>query len=76
METFIMIVMLCHIGPLGQEGCIPMVQNPPVYYRTEQECNNASIKKRKEMAKIAIENNIPVTNVYSTCLKDESKPGV
>jgi hypothetical protein len=37
--------------------------------RTEQECNNASIKKRKEMAKIAIENNIIVTNIYSTCLE-------
>jgi hypothetical protein len=29
-----MIVMLCHIGPIGQEICIPMVQNPPVYYET------------------------------------------
>jgi hypothetical protein len=76
METFIMIVMLCHIGPIGQEACIPMVQNPPVYYETEKKCNNASIKKRKEMAKIAIENNIIVTNIYSTCLKDKSKPGI
>ena len=71
-----MIVMLCHIGPIGQEACIPMVENPPVYYETEQKCNDASIKKRKEMAKIAIENNIPVTNIYSTGLKDKSKQGV
>jgi hypothetical protein len=42
----------------------------------EKKCNNASIKKRKEMAKIAIENNIIVTNIYSTCLEDKSKPGV
>jgi hypothetical protein len=76
METFIMIVMLCHIGPIGQEACIPMVENPPVYYSTEQKCNDVSIKKRNEMKKIAIENNIIVTNIYSTCLKDKSKPGV
>ena len=76
METFIMIVMLCHIGPIGQEACIPMVENPLIYYETEKKCNNASIKKRKEMAKIAIENNIIVTNIYSTCLEDKSKSGV
>jgi hypothetical protein len=29
--------------------------NPPVYYSNEKECNDASIKKRKDMAKIAIE---------------------
>ena len=71
-----MIVMLCHIGTIGQEICIPMVENPPVYYSNEKECNDASIKKRKNMAKIAIENNIIVTNIYSTCLEDKSKPGV
>jgi hypothetical protein len=76
METFIMIVMLCHIGPISQEACIPMVENPPVYYSTEQKCNDASIKKRNEMKKIAIENNIIVTNIYSTCLEDKSKPNV
>jgi hypothetical protein len=64
-ETFVMIVMLCHIGPIGQEICIPMVQNPPVYYETEKKCNNASIKKRKEMAKIAIENNITMSLIYT-----------
>jgi hypothetical protein len=44
--------------------------------KQKKKCNNASIKKRKEMAKISIENNIIVTNIYSTCLKDKSKPGV
>jgi len=71
-----MIVMLCHIGPIGQEACIPMVENPPMYYRTEQECNDASIKKRKSMENIAIQNRIAVTGIYSTCLEDKSKPGV
>jgi len=71
-----MIVMLCHIGPTNQEGCIPMVQNPHVYYSTEQKCNDASIQKRKEMKKIAIENNITVINIYSTCVEDKSKQGV
>jgi len=76
MGTFIMIVMLCHINPIGQEMCIPMVENPPVYYSTEQKCNDASIKKRKEMENIAIQNRITVTGIYSTCLEDKSKPGV
>jgi hypothetical protein len=71
-----MIVMLCHIGPIGQEICIPMVENPAIYYRTEKQCNNASIKKRKDMAKIAIENNIAIINIYSTCVEDKSKPSV
>ena len=63
-------------GELNAAILFCLVENPPVYYETEQKCNNASIKKRKEMAKIAIENNIPVTNIYSTCLKDKSKQGV
>ena len=71
-----MIVMLCHIGPTNQEGCIPMIENPPVYYSTEKQCNDASIKKRKEMANIAIENNITIINIYSTCVEDKSKPSV
>jgi hypothetical protein len=29
-----MIVMLCHIGPIGQEICIPMVENN-VYYSND-----------------------------------------
>ena len=76
MGTFIMIVMLCHINPIGQEVCIPMVENPPLYYSTEQKCNDASIKKRKEMANIAIENRIAVINIYSTCVEDKFKQGV
>jgi hypothetical protein len=75
METFIMIVMLCHIGPIGQEACIPMVENPPVYYRTEQKCNDASIKKRNEMKKIAIKT-ISLSLIYILRLQDKSKPGV
>ena len=68
--------MLCRIGPIGQEACIPMVENPPVYYSTEQKCNDASIKKRNEMKKIAIQNNISIINIYSTCVEDKSKQGV
>ena len=76
MGTFIMIVMLCFIDPMDKEVCMPMVENPPVYYSTEQKCNDASIKKRNEMKKIAIENNISIINIYSTCVEDKSKQGV
>ena len=71
-----MVVMLCLIDPLSKEVCMPMVENPQVYYSTEQKCNDASIAKRKEMAKIAIENSITVINIYSTCIKDNSKQSV
>ena len=71
-----MIVMLCHIGPIGQEICTPMVENPAIYYRTKKECNDASIKKRNEMKKIAIENNITIINIYFTCVENKSKPSV
>jgi hypothetical protein len=47
-----------------------------LYISNEKECNDASIKKRKDMAKIAIENNIAIINIYSTCIEDKSKPGV
>jgi hypothetical protein len=42
-----MIVMLCHIGPTNQEVCIPMVENPPVYY--EQKNNVMMLLLKKEM---------------------------
>jgi hypothetical protein len=49
METYIMIVMLCHFAPNGQEVCIPMTPSPQIYYKSKQSCNDASIIKREEM---------------------------
>ena len=63
-----MIVMLCHLDFTGQEGCIPMTPNPPIYYQSEKECNDASIDKRKEMKDLAVYNNIQITQLYSTCV--------
>jgi hypothetical protein len=51
METYIMIVMLCHFAPNGQEVCIPMTPSPQIYYKSKQSCNDASIIKREEMKK-------------------------
>lgn len=69
-----MIVMLCHLNHTGQEACIPMVPNPPIYYQSEKECNDAAIEKRKELRNTAQENDIFITEIYSTCVVDLSKP--
>jgi hypothetical protein len=73
METYIMIVMLCHIAPNGQEVCIPMTPSPQIYYKSKQSCNDASIIKREEMKKVAEQNNIIVTGVFSDCIKSEGR---
>ena len=73
MKTFIIVVMLCHLDYRAQEVCIPMVQNPPVYYSNEQQCNEDSMQKRKDMAIIGKENNLIITGTYSTCVEDKSK---
>jgi len=67
-----MIVMLCHIDFKGQEGCIPMTPNPPIYYNSEKKCNDAAIEKRKSMQEVALDNNIVITGIYSTCIKQGS----
>jgi hypothetical protein len=71
METYVMIVMLCHFAPNGQEVCIPMTPSPQIYYKSKQSCNDASIIKREEMKKIAEQNNLLVTGVFSDCIKSE-----
>jgi len=70
METFIMIVMLCHLDYFtGQEVCIPMS------HASEKECNDAAIEKRKEMLVVGKENNLIITGTYSTCIKDTTRQG-
>jgi S-formylglutathione hydrolase FrmB len=69
METYIMIVMLCHIAPNEKEVCIPMTPSPQIYYKSKQSCNDASIIKKEEMKKIAEQNNLIVTGVFSDCIK-------
>ena len=75
METFILVVMLCHIDYFtGTEVCIPLKENPPVYYNSEKECNDASISKRNALEITGRENSLIITGVYSDCIKDETKP--
>ena len=66
-----MIVMLCYIAPNEKEVCIPMTPNPQIYYKSKQSCNDASIIKKEEMKKIAEQNNLLVTGVFSDCIKSE-----
>jgi hypothetical protein len=73
MKTFILIAMLCHLNPNGQESCVPLVADPPVYYPTEEVCNKAAIGKRKELVKTAKLYDLKVTEVYSTCIEEKMK---
>ena len=74
METFIMIVMLCHLDPFGQEGCIPMTPQPQIYFNSKKECMSAMEQKMEDMKTVAIYNNIQITNLYANCIIDKSKP--
>jgi len=74
METFIMIVMLCHLDYFtGQEVCIPMTPEPQIYYNSKQKCMTAVEEKLEEMKTIAVYNNIKITNLYANCILDKSK---
>ena len=76
METFIMIVMLCHLDFTGQEGCIPMTPSPQVYYSSREACMEKSIKKMDDMRTTAVYNNIQITGLYVNCLPDKTKQDI
>ena len=68
METFILIIMLCTTDPNGQEYCIPLAEEPKVYYTSEKNCNINSLLKKKQILKIAKEFDIRVSGIYSNCI--------
>jgi hypothetical protein len=68
METFILIVMLCTTDPNGQEYCIPLLEEPKVYYTSEKDCNINSLLKKKQILKTAKEFDIRVSGIYSNCI--------
>ena len=71
MDTFIIVVMLCTWNPQSNaEACVPMVEEPKVYYKTEKECEIMSQQKRKEIKDIALSYRMMVTGVYSNCTKE------
>jgi hypothetical protein len=68
METFILIVMLCTTNPYGQEYCIPLSEEPKVYYTSEKDCNINSLLKKKQIMQTAKEFNMRVSGIYSNCI--------
>jgi hypothetical protein len=68
METFILIVMLCTLDPNGQEYCIPLSEEPKVYYTSEKDCNINSLLKKKQIMQTAKEFNMRVSGIYSNCI--------
>jgi hypothetical protein len=68
METFILIVMLCTTDFNGQEYCIPLSEEPKVYYTSEKDCNINSLLKKKQIMQTAKEFNMRVSGIYSNCI--------
>ena len=68
METFILIVMLCTVDPEDQEYCIPLGEEPRVYYNSEKDCNINSLLKKKQIMQTAKEYNMKVSGIYSNCI--------
>jgi hypothetical protein len=68
METFILIVMLCTVDPNGQGFCIPLSEEPKIYYTSEKDCNINSLLKKKQIMKTAKEFNMRVSGIYSNCI--------
>jgi len=74
MKSFIIIVMMCHLDFVGQEGCIPMTPNPQIYYQSKEECLKDAENKVEDMKSVAIYNSIQITQLYFNCIEDKSKP--
>jgi len=72
METFILIVMLCTFDPNGREFCVPLSEEPKIYYKSEKDCNINSLKKKKQILKTAKEFDIKVSGIYSNCIIEEN----
>jgi hypothetical protein len=72
METFILIIMLCTTDPNGQEYCIPLSEEPKVYYTSEKDCNINSLLKKKQIMQTAKEFNLRVSGIYSNCIISDS----
>ena len=51
METFILIVMLCTADANDQEYCVPLAEEPRVYYKSEKDCIINSLAKKKKLNK-------------------------
>jgi hypothetical protein len=72
METFILIIMLCTTDPNGQEYCIPLSEEPKIYYTSEKHCNINSLLKKKQIMQTAKEFNLRVSGIYSNCIISDS----
>jgi hypothetical protein len=68
METFILIVMLCTTDHNSQEYCIPLSEEPKIYYTSEKDCNINSLLKKKQIMQTAKEFNMRVSGIYSNCI--------
>ena len=72
METFVMLIMLLHLGPDSYPYTTTMVQDPQQQYTTLTQCEQAAVAKRTEM--LLSSGNYPtlgIIDVKITCLPTE-----
>lgn len=55
----------------GEPQCVPMVEDPPVFYETIEECEQSLQKNGKMIADMFTEDNINGI-LTGQCMKDES----
>ena len=72
METFILIVMLCTTDANNQEYCVPLAEEPRVYYKSEKDCIINSLVKKKQIKQSAKNFNMNVSGVYAACINEEN----
>ncbi len=72
METFILIVMLCTADANDQEYCVPLAEEPRVYYKSEKDCIINSLAKKKQIKQTAKNFNVNISGVYAACINEES----
>jgi hypothetical protein len=72
METFILIVMLCTADANDQEYCVPLAEEPRVYYKSEKDCIINSLAKKKQIKQSVKNFNMNVSSVYAACINEEN----
>ena len=69
MKTYIMLIMLLHLDPMGQPYTTALQESPIKEYATQSECDRAAESKRETMLKSA--QNYPdlgIVDVRITCV--------
>ena len=64
--------MLCTANANYQEYCVPLAEEPRVYYKSEKDCIINSLAKKKQIKQTAKNFNMNVSGVYAACINEEN----